>query len=392
MRSLRVVIVGGGIGGMAFAAAVQRLGGTPLVLERAPQIAEVGSGLGILPGAVRALEAIGVGASRFGDTAPLRVLRVCAAGGAELREIDFRPLFARAGRGGFIVHRAALHAAITSCVDPASIRTGAEVVAIDADAGGVRVHIAGTSEPIAGDLVVGADGLRSLVREHVLADGPPRYAGETIFRGIAPVELDEPAICREVLGAGSRAAYYDLGAGRCYWWATAPLPAGIAIAPAERSAYLQERFATWRFGLPALFAKTPSETILQNDIYDRPRAPRWHRGRAVLLGDAAHPTTPNLGQGACMAIEDAVVLARALAETRDVAAAFVHYEKARIGRAAAIARMSRLWGAVGLWQRAPLVSLRDAFYRRAPQSWFERALRFQYEYDPGTLPLASRAS
>ena len=181
--------------------------------------------------------------------------------------------------------------------------------------------------PVSGDLLVGADGLNSVVRAHVLGDGPPRYAGETIFRGIAEAELDPPDVCREVLGAGQRAAFYDLGAGRCYWWATSPVPPGTAIPEAQRSAYLQERFARWPYGLPELFARTPSERILQNDIFDRNPARTWHRRRVVLLGDAAHPTTPNLGQGACLAIEDAVVLARAIARFDDCESAFSYYHR-----------------------------------------------------------------
>ena len=183
----------------------------------------------------------------------------------------------------------------------------------------MRVRLRDDPTPIAGDLLVGADGLHSVVRRHVLGDGPPRYAGETIFRGIADLALPRPEICRELFGAGRRAAYYELGGGRVYWWATAPLPAGTEVPRAGRRAYLLEAFAGWAFDLPDVLAATPDDRILQNDIYDRPPARRWHRGRVVLLGDAAHPTTPNLGQGACMAIEDAVVLARALVEARDAA-------------------------------------------------------------------------
>jgi 2-polyprenyl-6-methoxyphenol hydroxylase-like FAD-dependent oxidoreductase len=180
-----------------------------------------------------------------------------------------------------------------------------------------------------------------------------------------------------------------MGAGRCYWWATSPVPPETRIPQADRSAYLEERFAGWPYGLPALFAHAPSEHILQNDIFDRKPAPTWHRRRVVLLGDAAHPTTPNLGQGACLALEDAVVLARAIARSDDWESALTHYHRARAARTARITRLSRLWGRTGLWRTAPLVWLRDQVYRHTPDPWFEWGMREQYGYDAGGLPAAA---
>jgi 2-polyprenyl-6-methoxyphenol hydroxylase-like FAD-dependent oxidoreductase len=386
MRPDRVVIVGAGIGGLALAAALQRLGIEVLVLERAPRLGEVGAGLGVLPNAVRALTAIGVSRTLYHDAGPFRRFRICNQRGEELTEIDFEEAFRRMGGEGYVMHRAALHAAIAACVDPGVVRTGACVTSIEQCAAGVSVRLAGEPAPVRGDLVVGADGLHSVARGYVLGDGPPRYAGETIFRGIADAALDPPDVCREVLGAGQRAAFYDMGAGRCYWWATSPLAAGSRIAEADRSAYLQQRFAGWPYGLPGLFAGTPSERILQNDIFDRRPARSWHRGRVVLLGDAAHPTTPNLGQGACLAIEDAVVLARAIVRCGDHERAFAHYHRARARRTARITRLSRVWGRMGLWEAAPLVWLRDRLYRSTPRSWFGRGMRDQYGYDAGALP------
>jgi 2-polyprenyl-6-methoxyphenol hydroxylase-like FAD-dependent oxidoreductase len=389
MRPERVIIVGAGIGGMALAAALQRLDIPVLVLERAVRLGEVGAGLGVLPNAVRALAAIGISRKLYGNAGPFRRFLVCNQSGAELTAIDFEGAFRRVGGEGYVMHRAALHAAISECVDPASVRLDAHVTAIEQNQAGVSVHVAGESAPVPGDLVVGADGLNSVVRGYVLGDGPPRYAGETIFRGITEAELDPPDVCREVLGVGQRAAFYDMGGGRCYWWATSPVPPGTHIAEETRSAYLQERFAGWPFGLPALFARTPSERILQNDIFDRNPARTWHRQRVVLLGDAAHPTTPNLGQGACLAIEDAVVLARTIGQASDWESALAHYHRQRGPRTARITRLSRWWGRSGLWKAAPLVWLRDQAYRSTPASWFERGMRDQYGYDPGALEAGS---
>ena len=187
------------------------------------------------------------------------------------------------------------------------------------------------------------------------------------------------------MGAGQRAAYYDLGKGRCYWWATAPVPMGINIPQAERRSYLVERFAGWPFALPELFARTAPESVLQNDIFDRPPAPAWHRGRVGLVGDAAHPTTPNLGQGACMAIEDAVVLTRSIMGAPDIEQALTRFYAIRSRRTARIIRMSRIWGRIGLWRSAPLIALRDGLFRHIPDGWFERGATDQYGYNAGAL-------
>ena len=371
---------------MAFAAALERLGLPYMVLERAPELGEVGSGLGVLPGAVRALRSLGVGEELFARGRPFRRFVVCSSSGDELAEVSFTRIFERAGCGGYVLQRAALHSAITALVDPGSIRTSAEVVSIEETSGEVRVRLRGEPEDISGDLLVGADGLHSVVRRHVLDDGPPRYAGETIFRGISDFTLDRPEICRELFGPGRRAAYYELSEGRVYWWGSAPLAAGTEIPPSERPAYLERSFAGWAFDIPAIIARTPAHAILQNDVFDRPPARRWHRGRSVLLGDAAHPTTPNLGQGACMAIEDAIVLARCIVEARDAEAAFARFHADRSTRSAQIVLLSRWWGRVGLWKHPALVALRNAGIRLSPDGWIERAGAAQYHYDPGPLP------
>lgn len=380
----RVVIVGGGIGGMALAAALSRRGRPPaLLLEQTPELGEVGSGLGVLPSAVHALRSLGVSDDLFGpdNAAPLRRMRICSHRGRDLSDLDLREVFAQVGAPGYVMFRTGLHAALMACVDPALLRTGARVRAIRSTADGVEIDVEGDPTPVQADILVGADGLRSVVRAHLLGDTPPRYAGETIFRGISELQLDPPD-SREVFGPGRRIGLYPIGGGKTYFWATSPEPQGTRIAPGDRRAFLQRAFADWPFDIPKLIDLTPEERILQNDIFDRPPAPRWHAGPIVLLGDAAHPTTPNMGQGACMAIEDAVALGRHLCEHEDLETALHAYTAERTGRTARITRLSRLWGEVGLW-RSPLATwLRDGFFRITPDAIFRRTLVGQYTYRP----------
>jgi 2-polyprenyl-6-methoxyphenol hydroxylase-like FAD-dependent oxidoreductase len=325
----------------------------------------------------------GVGEELFARGAPFRRFVVLERG-AELAEVSFSR-FEQIGCGGYVPsERSPL--AIAALVVTTAIRTARGRLDFPQERSGEVWSDCAASLKRSGDLLVGADGLNSVVRRHVLGDGPPRYAGETIFRGIADFTLERPEVCRELFGPGRRAAYYELSAGRVYWWASAPLAAGTEIAPSERRAYLERAFASWAFDIPEIIAHTPTHLILQNDVFDRPPARRWHRGRAVLIGDAAHPTTPNLGQGACMAIEDAIVLARCIVEARDGDAAFARFHAHRSSRTAQIVLLSRWWGRVGLWKHPALVALRNGAIRGSPDGWIERAGAAQYYYDPGPLP------
>jgi 2-polyprenyl-6-methoxyphenol hydroxylase-like FAD-dependent oxidoreductase len=381
----RVLIVGGGIGGMSLAAALGRIGIPYLVLERAPRLGEAGSGLGVLPGAVQALTEYGAPRELFEQAAPFRTFHIATAAGRDLVEVDFGRVCESTGHRGYVMRRAELHEALVALVDPVAVRLGAEVERIEQRDGRAWVHVRGDERPLGADVVVGADGLLSAVRRHVLGDGSPRYAGETIFRGIAELQLERPDVSRELFGSGRRAAYYDLGGGRVYWWASSPLAEGTVVPPGTRRGYLADAFAGWGCGIPALHAATPEEAILQNDVYDRPAAPRWHRGAAGLLGDAAHPTTPNLGQGACLAIEDGLVLARAIRRAGTAADAFAAFYAERRGRAARTVRLSRLWGDAGLWTSPAAVWARDAALQVTPSVLFQRQAAEQYSYLPGSL-------
>jgi len=163
-----------------------------------------------------------------------------------------------------------------------------------------------------------------------------------------------------------------VGGGRTYWWATANEPAGEIDPPVGRKADLEQRFAGWWEPVQALLAATPESEILRNDILDREPVDRWGVGRVTLLGDAAHPMTPNLGQGACQAIEDAVALAAALAGSSDIVAALRAYERARQPRTARITRLARRMGQVFQWEHPIACRLRDTALRLTPSTLTRR--------------------
>ncbi|MFF0544899.1 FAD-dependent monooxygenase [Nocardia thailandica] len=353
------VVVGGGIGGLAAAVALGRRGWEVRVLERAPALGEVGAGISLWSNAVHALDELGIG-----DAVRARSLRELSAGvraprGGWLTRADVAAVRERFGLP-VILHRADLLDILRGAVPDGAVRTGVTVRAVRPD--GTVEHDGGTETA---DLVVGADGIRSRVREAVCGPVEPRYAGYTAWRAV----VDPPVPIREfgeTWGRGARFGTAPLADGRVYCFAVYDAAEGSRATPAEVAA----RFADWHEPIPALLAEAARTTFLHNDIYDLPRLPRYVAGRVALLGDAAHAMTPDLGQGACQALEDAVVLARRAGEPGGLAA----YDRERRPRTQRIAARSARVGAVAQWSNPALVGLRTALARLTPASAQLRAL------------------
>jgi 2-polyprenyl-6-methoxyphenol hydroxylase-like FAD-dependent oxidoreductase len=215
-----------------------------------------------------------------------------------------------------------------------------------------------------GDVLVGADGIRSAVRAQLLSDGEPRDAGYTVWRAILECgdELVRAGSFCSLWGRGERFVFYDIGGGRLYWMSVAN-GAHAPTPPADVKAQLLQRHHGWMEPIEAMIERTPAGAIHQSEIIDRPPVERWGEGRATLLGDAAHPMTFNIGQGACQAIEDAVVLARELAGAGDVPAALRAYEAARRARTAKFQTLAWRLGRMGRWESRAACGLRDRLMR-----------------------------
>ncbi|MFD9030893.1 FAD-dependent monooxygenase [Streptomyces sp. NPDC059567] len=366
MPQRAATIVGGGIGGLAAAVALHRRGWHVEVLERAPAFTEIGAGISLWPNALHALEALGLAGE-------VRARGAVEAGGGVrdrqgrwLSRTDNAELTRRFGHPLVVLHRADLLRALTEALPADSLRSGSEVYAVRDDGQGLVVdHRGGESRP---ELIVGADGLRSVVRRTVWPEAAgPRYAGYTAWRMITESLAEPPAEGAAIWGRGERFGYTALPGGRMYCFATASLPAGGASgSSASEYAELVRRFGSWPDPVPALLAAVPVDAVLRHDLYDLPPLASFACGRVALLGDAAHAMTPNLGQGACQALEDAVTLAHCLDGAPDVAAALRSYDRLRRPRTRAITRRSARLGTVGQLSWPPAVLLRDTAARLMP--------------------------
>jgi 2-polyprenyl-6-methoxyphenol hydroxylase-like FAD-dependent oxidoreductase len=358
---MRAVVVGGGVGGLAAAVALGRRGWEVEVLEQADRFAEVGAGLSVWPNAVRALEALGLG-----PAIRQHALRQASAGirdarGGWLSRTNPAEIESRYGPV-VMVHRAALLEVLRGAAPDGSLRTGVEVHAARPD--GTVSHSDGES---AADLVVGADGIGSVVRRSVWPQTPvPEYAGYTAWRMVTP---PVPVYgSSESWGHGERFGYAPLHDGRVYCFATANAAEGAADGGL---AGLRRRFGRWHEPIPALLHAAEEDDVLHNDIYELPPLRSYVSGRVALLGDAAHAMTPNLGQGACQALEDAVVLAGVLDRRGSGLDA---YDQARRRRTRMIARRSRRIGAVAQWSSPFATGMRDTVMRHLPPSSALRSL------------------
>lgn len=364
MPQRAATVVGGGIGGLAAAIALHRRGWRVEVLERAPAFTEIGAGISLWPNALHALEALGLAGTVRARGA------VEAAGGVRdrhgrwLSRTDNAELTRRFGHPLVVLHRADLLRALTDALPADSLRPGSEVSAVRDDGRSVIVeHHGGESRA---DLVIGADGLRSVVRGALWPAAPgPRYAGYTAWRMVTEPLADPPAEGAATWGRGERFGYTALPGGRMYCFATASLPPGSASGRSEHAELLR-RFGSWPDPVPALLAAVPADTVLRHDLYDLPPLPSFAHGRVGLLGDAAHAMTPNLGQGACQALEDAVTLAHCLDGTPDITAALTSYDLQRRPRTQDVARRSARLGTIGQLAWPPAVLLRDTAARLTP--------------------------
>ena len=375
---MKAIVVGGGIGGLSAAIALRRAGVEAAVFERAADAPVVGAGVGLWSNALRVLRGLGlyeavrgIGAEIGGETRSWRGRRLFSYSAGEMRR--------RYEEANVVVHRADLHEVLLAAQPEGAVRFGARLVGFSDDGDGVTASFADGREET-GDLLVGADGLRSAAREILVGDGPPLYAGLTAWRGIAEGAdgFAPEGNGLSLWGRGSEFGVMSIGGGRAYWFLTKNAPEGETESPAGRKSEVLERLCGWYPVAQAAVEATEEAKILRTDIYDREPVERWGAGRATLLGDAAHLMTPHLGQGACQAIEDAVVLADCLGGTQpdagSISAALRRYEERRVGRTAEIVRSSRRVASVLQLENPLLCRLRDSLVGALPSGVMFRQL------------------
>lgn len=378
MPSVRkAIVVGAGIGGLTTAIGLRRNGVEATVVERRFGESRLMSGGGfmIFNNAMLALRELDLDerVAKLGETIHVHEFRNDK--GATLARWDLDVQARRMDAPAVALRRADLNRVLLEEAGGA-VRMGRRCVGTsqDGDVAAVRFDDGGEEEA---DVVIGADGLRSSVRESLRHghEVPPRYSGYTAWQAITELpEEDVPSgAFLNLWGSGGlRFLYCRLNAREVYWDAIVSDRAGARhdmLSVTKREA-MARSYSSWPDPVPRLIAATDEDAILPVSIYDRPPAPgrRWGRGRVTLVGDAAHPMTLNLSQGAGQAIEDGVALSRALARVRtaaDVPGTIEEYERSRSRRVAVLTDRSFIIGRMGLIHNPLLCMARDAFMRLA---------------------------
>jgi 2-polyprenyl-6-methoxyphenol hydroxylase-like FAD-dependent oxidoreductase len=383
----RVLIIGAGPAGLAAAAAFSRVHIRAEVFERAHELREVGAGLGLQTNALRALIRIGIGGYMIDHGSPVEWQEFYSRRGRLLARLPQGEVARQKGVPGVNIRRSDLQRGLLRAVDARRIHLSAECVAVEQEDDCAVAHFAdGRRER--GALIVGADGLHSVVRAFMHGKADARYSGFTIWRGIATVDPDLVPfdVVRLYSGAGAQFGIFPLPGQEIYWSASVVAPATGRHAPDGQRAECLRYFAEFPAPAATLIEGTPDAAIVRNDIYDRDPISPWSKGRWVLIGDAAHPTTPFMGQGAGIAIEDAIVLAKELSlsspltEFASIRLALESYELRRADRANSIVLASRRRGEAAK-SNALLCALRNTAMKRIPDRKWRQDVAESIAYD-----------
>lgn len=374
---LRVAVVGAGIAGLATAAAFARLGVTATIFER-PDASAAGAGISLFGNGMRALEAIGLADQ-------IKALGAAPDVPMGLRTPTGRWLnwtFGSTDVGMTVVHRAALREVLLNAAPQVEPTTVSQVSSTPNRA--TVVLESGRIEEF--DLVVGADGIGSGIRASWPDDPGIRYAGYTAWRGVTDVAVPVES-GGETWGRGERFGITPMSDGRVYWFAVASMPEGLRET--DERAELARRFARWHPPIAALLEATDARAVLRNDILTLARPLRsFVNQRVVLVGDAAHAMTPDMGQGGNQALEDAVTLA-ALAVGQPLESGLARYDAERRARVQPIARTSRRIGRIGQARGRVSTAVRDVFLWLTPTAVTVRAAGRVTAWQPPTPRLPS---
>jgi 2-polyprenyl-6-methoxyphenol hydroxylase-like FAD-dependent oxidoreductase len=367
---VQLAIIGGGIGGLTAALALRQCGFEPEVFEQAPALLDVGSAIALWPNAMRVLDRLQLADKILERAGVLEEVRWLDQHGRLINGVRIS-----GGRRfpSVALHRADLQHILLQALPETSIHLGHSLVSYELrDCHVITKFTNGNS--IESDFLIAADGVHSRVRAEFIKDGDPIERGYTIWRGISPAILSAipPGTALELYGRGKRFGIGPIGLGRTGWWAT---------VNNNHADDLSELFAGWYRPVLELIETTPPSSILKTGAFDRLPVRNWGDRRMTMLGDAIHPTTPNLGQGGCLAMEDAVVLARCFEKYGASEQALRGYERCRYQRTTMISRYSRYYGSVGQWENVCARAARRTALALVPETLALRLMQVFFDYD-----------
>lgn len=343
MERLKVVIIGAGIGGLTAGIALHRAGYTVEIYDRVQELRPVGAGISLWSNGVKVLNWLGLSERIAAIGGQMNQMEYRSAAGDLLNQISLTPLIKAVGQRPYPVARRDLQQLLLDAF-PGEVKLGARCVAVKED-GHQAIALFEDGSDTVGDLVIAADGVRSTLRAYVLGEAvPPRYGGYVNWNGLvhASPDLAPPETWMIYVGNHQRASLMPVADNRLYFFFDVPLPKGFNPPDLSVQAELSEHFAGWTAPVQRLIERIDPEQTNRLEIHDVGPLERMVRGRVALLGDSAHATCPDLGQGGCQAMEDVYLLTHFLTTTNlGVEDALKRYETSRKERTSAIVRKAR---------------------------------------------------
>ncbi|MBB5122509.1 FAD-dependent monooxygenase [Streptomyces eurocidicus] len=339
---LKAIVVGAGIGGLTTAIALRRVGVDVEVYERAGELRATGSALSVMANAVSALGGLGIDLRLERHGRRIELFQIRTGQGRLIRTLPFPDACRRVGAPSFCVSRPDLQRALLAEAGDCPVELGAVATGFTQSDSGAEVTFE-DGRVARGDVLIGADGFHSAVRRQLAGLDDARDGGYVCWLGIVPFRHPRfrPGYVGHYWGSGQRFGLIDVGGGRAYWWGTRNMPPEASHNWRGGKGEILRAYEGWADEVREVIRVTPEEDIIAVPAQDRPFLENWGRGRVTLLGDAAHPMLTSLGQGAAVAIEDAVVLAECLRTATDPARALRRYEDLRRERTRELVTASR---------------------------------------------------
>jgi 2-polyprenyl-6-methoxyphenol hydroxylase-like FAD-dependent oxidoreductase len=373
---MECAIIGAGIGGLTTAIALKQKGFEVKVYEAAPEIKPLGAGIVMATNAMLVFQRLGLAEKIKAAGCLIREGFICDQHWRPIQQMDVDYVSAKYGVGSYAFHRAELHKVLLDQLPQTAVQLNHKLISARQEKN--RVHLSfenGAKQEV--DCAIGADGIKSTMRETFFGKSAFRYSGQTCWRSI--IDMEVPAkfqnVTYELWGsrAGLRFGIVAVGKNKIYFFATEKSPAGGEDKIDTLKQNLSSKFNEFGSDVVSFIQQTDVEKIIRTDIYDLAPMERWYDGNVVLIGDAAHATTPNLGQGGCQAVEDAYVIADALSKNKNIGDAFRAYQDIRFAKANYVVKTS--------WQLGQLtnipgyfVGLRNLALRLTPSSYGRKAL------------------
>lgn len=378
------IIIGAGIAGLSTAVALKLKGIDVDVYEASTELKAIGAGILVPPNAMAVLAHYGLADEVKSCGKELNALQVSNFRG---EPISTTPSSYDNNRMPFktvAVHRGKLQEILLRKVSKERIHLGYQFSGVESANDGVQVSFANEQQCTA-EFMIGADGLRSRVRQFVMPDAALRNAQQVCWRGVANIQLPDRwnAQLTELWGNGTRFGFVPIGPDQVYWYATVTtkLSHGFELASAAES--LRKVFSSYINCVSDIIESTPQDLIIEGSLYDIEPLKHWFSKRVLLLGDAAHAITPNLGQGGALAIEDSYQIAEKLVRYSDPGIAFSTFQKARQSRVNRVSNTSWKIGQVANWRSPLLCSARNQLLSKLAPRMAKSQSDWLYHFEVG---------